>query len=84
MKSYLFQVVIEEDRMKSGQQVYGASCPALPGCHTWGQTYDEALANIREAVSLYVETLLDRGEIPPVDPASGVTEVPSPSVLVTV
>lgn len=45
-------VVIEEDE-------YGfyAWCPELKGCQSQGATLDEALANIKEAVELYLETL---------------------------
>src|SRR5207247_2981281 len=44
------------------------------GCHTWGHTYLEALANIREAIELYVEDLLEAGEAIPVDPEPGAGE----------
>lgn len=33
-----------------------ASVPSLKGCWSQGKTRDEALANIREAIELYVET----------------------------
>jgi len=45
-------VVIEKD-----EQGYYAFSPELEGCQTEGATLDEALANIREAVELYLETL---------------------------
>lgn len=38
-----------------------AECPSLPGCVTQGHTRAEAIANIREAIDLYVETLADDG-----------------------
>ena len=61
MKSYVFRVVIEDDAMETGEKAYHAYCPALKGCHTWGRSYDEALANVREAVELYVKDLRESG-----------------------
>jgi predicted RNase H-like HicB family nuclease len=46
---------------------YHASCPALPGCHSEGDTLDEATANIREAMSVYLESLKAHGEPLPVE-----------------
>jgi len=42
-----------------------ASVPAFPGCHTWGQTRAEALANAREAVEGCIESLRASGEAIP-------------------
>lgn len=84
VKSHIFKVVIEEDRFEDGRKAYHASCPALKGCHTWGHTAEEALANIREAVELYVEDLRAADEPIPVDPDRGAVEWPSPSVAVNV
>ncbi len=39
-----------------------AQCPALPGCWSQGRTDKEALANIQEAIELYVESLVANGE----------------------
>ncbi len=39
-----------------------AIVPALPGCHTQGETLKEAERNIREAIELYLESLLAHGE----------------------
>ncbi|WP_370630424.1 type II toxin-antitoxin system HicB family antitoxin [Thermosulfurimonas sp. F29] len=45
-------VIIEKDEFG-----YYAYCPELKGCHTQGDTLDEVLKNIKEAVELYLETL---------------------------
>ena len=41
--------------------------PALPGCVSQGETRDEALANIREAIQCYLESCLKHGEPIPVE-----------------
>ena len=46
---------------------YIVDVPALPGCHTYGDTLEEALANAREAIELYLEVLRERGEPIPGD-----------------
>lgn len=84
MKSYVFRVVVEEDTTASGQEAYHAYCPALKGCHTWGRTYDEAFANVREAVELYIDDLREAGEAVPLDPERGACEWPTPAVAVNV
>jgi predicted RNase H-like HicB family nuclease len=38
-----------------------AECPSLPGCISQGQTREEAIKNIREAIQLYVEALEEDG-----------------------
>ena len=54
---------------------YLAYFPALPGCHTWGNTYEEAVKNAEEALIGYLEALHKNGEkIPEEDhPASAVS-----------
>ena len=39
----------------------------MPGCITQGKTRDEALANLREAMDLYVEVLVEKGRPVPED-----------------
>jgi predicted RNase H-like HicB family nuclease len=36
---------------------YVAFVPALPGCHTQGETLEEAERNVREAITLFLESL---------------------------
>ena len=52
MKSYKINAVIEKD-----EHGYYAFCPELEGCCSQGRTLDETMKNIREAISLYLETL---------------------------
>jgi len=57
MKNYRFSVVVEKD--KDG---YVAFCPELQGCYTQGGTYEEALENAKDAISLHVKDVLESGE----------------------
>ena len=60
MKDYQYTVVIEPD----GDQFH-AFVPALPGCHTFGPSIEEAQANILEAIQLHLECMRqDNEEIP--------------------
>ncbi len=42
-------------RLVRSEEGYAVSCPTLPGCHSQGDTEEEALANIREAIHLWLE-----------------------------
>jgi predicted RNase H-like HicB family nuclease len=46
---------------------YHAFCPTLPGCHSEGDTLDQAIENIREAVTVYLESLSAHGQPLPVE-----------------
>lgn len=50
-KVYQYTAVFEPD--KSG--AYTVTIPALPGCISEGETFEEALKNIQEAAELYLE-----------------------------
>lgn len=39
--------------------------PSLPGCISQGETRQEALENIKEAIELHIEVLQERGELVP-------------------
>jgi len=54
---FRFSAVIEKD--KDG---YFAFSPELQGCYVQGDTYKEALENIRDAIRLHVEDRLENGE----------------------
>ncbi len=44
-----------------------ASFPALPGCHTWGKTYEAAVKHAVDALALYLEALAAHGDPIPED-----------------
>jgi predicted RNase H-like HicB family nuclease len=47
---------------------YTAYVPALPGCVSQGETREEAMANIKEAIDLYLESLRERKvALPPIE-----------------
>jgi predicted RNase H-like HicB family nuclease len=46
---------------------YHAFCPALPGCHSQGDNYDDAVANAQEAVTGYIESLIAHNEPLPIE-----------------
>ncbi len=48
----IFNAIIEKDNFG-----YFAKIPELEGCVSQGETYEEALNNIREALELYLESL---------------------------
>ncbi len=52
-----YTVIMEREEGKG----YHAYCPSLKGCHSQGEMLDEALANIREAIEAYVESLQKHG-----------------------
>lgn len=50
-----FDAVIVEDETGG----YIGFIPALPGCHTQGESLEELMKNLKEAIELYLETLTD-------------------------
>ena len=57
-----YRVLIEQDE----DGVFVAECPSLPGCVSQGQTRNEALTNIVDAISGYIESLRQHNEpVPP-------------------
>jgi predicted RNase H-like HicB family nuclease len=54
-----FKVILEWNEEDGG---YTVTVPALPGCITEGDTLEEALKNVREAIIGYLEVLKMKGE----------------------
>ena len=71
-KTLAYSLTIEFDEDERG---YLAYFPALAGCHTWGDTYEEAVKNAEEALVGYLEALQKNGEKIPIEdhPEPGVS-----------
>lgn len=63
MKSLRYTVILEHEQDGG----YHAFVPALKGCHSQGDTVEEAMANIREAIEVYLESMKDMGESAPIE-----------------
>jgi antitoxin HicB len=63
---------------------FTVTVPSLPGCVTWGEDYDQALAMAREAIELYLEVLVEDGkpipQDPIIDPVDTYLQIESPAV----
>ena len=57
VRNLTLPIVIEAD-----SDGYFVSCPALQGCYSQGDSYEEAVENIRDAIRLHVEDRLANGE----------------------
>ena len=71
MTKYRFTVVVERDE----DGVYIASCPAMQGCHTQGDTYEEAVDNLKDAIRLHIEARQQLEEAIPLEVAVDQVEV---------
>jgi predicted RNase H-like HicB family nuclease len=60
--------------VEKGETSYGAYVPDLPGCVAVGDTRDEAMQLIRDAIELHIESLRENGEDVP-EPHSSVEKV---------
>jgi predicted RNase H-like HicB family nuclease len=71
MKNITLPIVIEGDA-----DGYFVSCPALQGCYSQGDTYEEAVENIEDAVRLHIEDrIADGEEIPQVSVSLSTVEI---------
>jgi antitoxin HicB len=55
---------------------FTAIVPSLPGCVSEGDTFEEAVANIKEAIELYIEDMIEDGEKVPGDVGAPIRVVP--------
>ena len=57
----MIDIVINKERLSDGSPIFVAHCPSL-GIASQGETLEEALQNIKEAVELYLEEQPEKGE----------------------
>ncbi len=57
MQHLTLPIIVESD-----QDGYYVTCPTLQGCYSQGETYEEAIANIKDAIRLHVDDRLADGE----------------------
>jgi predicted RNase H-like HicB family nuclease len=60
-KEHSFTVVIEPCE----EGGYFGTCPALPGCHVQGETYEETLSELKAAIQAMIEDYLDDNDVVP-------------------
>jgi predicted RNase H-like HicB family nuclease len=57
MRNLTLPIIIEGDA-----DGYFVSCPTLQGCYSQGETYEEAVENIKDAIRLHIEDRVANGE----------------------
>jgi predicted RNase H-like HicB family nuclease len=63
MKLYNYKVVVEECE----EGGYYAECPAFSGCHVEGETYEETMKEMKEAIRIFIDDYIFRNEELPSD-----------------
>lgn len=63
MNTHTYRVIIEPDE----NDTFHAYVPALPGCHTWGESLFDAREKIRDAMTAYLAVLAEDNEVIPKD-----------------
>ncbi|HYX08460.1 MAG TPA: type II toxin-antitoxin system HicB family antitoxin [Bacteroidales bacterium] len=58
MKQFTYRVLLN----KEPEGGYTVTVPTLPGCITYGENVDEAIAMAKEAIELYIESLVEHNE----------------------
>jgi antitoxin HicB len=67
--NYTYRIIVEPD-----EKGFHAYVPALPGCHAWGKTIADAREMVRDAIDVYLRSLLSDGEPIPTDAGMEVFE----------
>jgi predicted RNase H-like HicB family nuclease len=68
---YQCAVIVERDE----DGVFIVSCPALQGCYSQGDAYEQALENLKDAIKLHIEVRQSLGEPIPIEIAIDRVEI---------
>jgi predicted RNase H-like HicB family nuclease len=71
MPKQKYIIVIEQDE----DGIYVGSVPALKGCHSQGETLDELLENMKEAIEAHLEYLKMNQDEVPIERFKGISEI---------
>lgn len=75
-KNYSYRIIIEPDE----RATFHAYVPALPGCHTWAHSFKQARKDIRDAIDVYLRSLIADGRRIPEDKGVEIIETLSAPV----
>ena len=64
MSEYRYTIILDPDPDEGG---YTVTVPALPGCVTQGETIEEAIVMAKDAIRLFIETLMAEGQPVPLE-----------------
>ncbi|MEO9027218.1 MAG: type II toxin-antitoxin system HicB family antitoxin [Ktedonobacteraceae bacterium] len=59
MNEHRYAILLDPDPEEGG---YTVTVPSLPGCVTQGDTIEEAITMAKDAIRLFIETLVENGE----------------------
>lgn len=63
MKIYNYKIVVEECE----EGGFYAECPAFPGCHVEGETFEETMQEMKHALRVFIDDFIERKEVLPSD-----------------
>ena len=80
MARYSFEYTLTEP-CEETEDLYFADLPAMPGCHAWGETPDDAEENLRSMALAFLESYAAHGdELPPAVTASRISAATKPAI----
>ena len=76
-------IILKVNLTKEEDGRWSAIIPTLPGCSSWGYSDQEALANMKDAAEIYIEDMIEAGEVFPTD-SDNMEIIDQPAVAVSI